>query len=233
MTPTKNWMTRLNELLFSLNLSLLIVSEEASKEGSRFLGVLGYPLYHSLYPLLARAYHRPSYHPTLLLETFELWVLLAATFFVAIRLMGWAFAKRALLGVVPGLVAVAGFPAYSMSITVMTGPSGGARQWLLIELAAACLCVFLYFFRMWSVNRVFSALILGLHFGIWIWMSWAHLWFSFLVIYGLLGYCSTVVWGVAVSSRGSKTKPLPSSSIALGCPTPKTSSKNRRTYRER
>lgn len=210
-----HWMTRLNELLFSLNLSLLIVSEEASKEGSRFLGVLGYPLHHSLYPLLARAYHRPSYHPTLLLELFELWVLLAATFFVAIHLMGWAFANRALLGVVPGLVAVAGFPAYSMSIMVVTVPSGGARQWLVIELAAACLCVLLYFFRGWSVNRAFSGLIFGLHFGMWIWVSWAHLWFSFLLIYGLFGYCSAVVWGIDVSNRGSRTKPSLSSFSAM------------------
>ena len=135
-------------------------------------------------------------------------MLLAATFFVALRLMGWAFAKRALLGVVPGLVAVAGFPAYSMSVTVVTAPSAGLRQWLLIELAAVCLCVLLDFFRMWSVSRVFSALILGLHFGIWILASWAHLWFSFLVIYGLLGYCSAVVWGVDVSGRSSSTKAI-------------------------
>jgi hypothetical protein len=66
----------------------------------------------------------------------------------------------------------------------------------------------LYFFRMWSVSGVFSALILGLHFGMCIWASWAHLWFSFLVIYGLLGYCSAVVWGVDVSSRSSGTKAI-------------------------
>ncbi len=193
MTRAKIWLRLSNELLFSLNLALLIVDEQEARGASRFLYYLGYPIWRGLYPLLARAYGMPHLRLGRVFEFFALSILLAAVLFLSLRVMRNLTAIRVVLRVMPGLIAVAGIPMLWLDF-----PFGFSR-WLLLDIIVASLSVALYLFGKWQFNGMWSALILAVHFGLWGWVSAVQvwpLWSWWCVVYPVAGLSSTVVWAI-------------------------------------
>jgi len=87
--------------------------------------------------------------------------------------------------VVPGIVAVAGFPIYIKLLQ-------GIPFALYVEPVAAAACVLLYFYGRWKLPSLVSILLLGLHFAFWFWGTPLEIWPG----YPLIGFCSAVVWAI-------------------------------------
>jgi hypothetical protein len=188
----------LYELSFSIYLALLVVTEEATKVGSSFLGKLGYPLLEWVYPLLARLLHRARFEPGLGLHTVVLWWLLTVIFVLCLRVLGRIAVIRTVLRQAAGFVIVAGFPLVWLHPGNQTGLLLATREWLLIEVVfvVACVCLFLY--RRWPKGAALGVLVLLLHSGLWGWVSWGAITVGSWSVYLVLGSCTGLVWGFYV-----------------------------------
>jgi len=205
MNRVRSWLPICHEVLFALNLALVIVDESLIQARSKFLDYLAYPIWRGLYAILARAYGKPHIELGRRFESVALWILLAGIFVLLLRLLGRTSAKNMLLRAVPGFVAVGAVPAFSLQLE---GLANATSRWLLLEVVVACLSTALYLSGRWRLESALSALIASMHFGLWCWVAWVASRSWSCAVYPVLGFSSTVVWAsyvkrVAGSRRGN------------------------------
>jgi hypothetical protein len=205
MLRAANYTRWLSQILFSTYFALLVVTEEETcKPGSTFLHWLAYPLNDYLNPILVN--HRVH---LLVSRSVALWWLLAVIIFICVRLLARIAFTRALLRYAAGIVAVAGFPLLLLPPCNATGPflSATTWSWLYFEVVVVVVCVFLYLFGKWPTIAAPGILLLFVHFAVWGWITWQRIGNPFWAIYILLGFCSSVFWGLDAGKTGQASIP--------------------------
>ena len=97
------------------------------------------------------------------------------------------------LRVVPGIIAVVGFPTYIRLLQ-------GIPVALYPEPIAASVCVLLYAYGKWKLPSLVGLLLLGLHFAFWFWGTPFQIWPG----YPLIAFCSAVVWAIFLKQSGKE-----------------------------
>lgn len=194
----------LHEILFSLNLSILVVSCEGAKQGSVFLGILAYPLYRYLYPIADRLYGRPNFHPGRSVEFVAFCSLLAVIFLICLRFLAWIHVERPVLRAVPGFVAVGAIPLFWLHFGALGELSLVSEVWLLLELTLAAFALFFHLWRGLPRNMALVALFLLIHFGIWGWVSFEPPWNWLSLAYLILGFLSSLLWTIYLRQTATR-----------------------------
>jgi hypothetical protein len=184
-----------------------------------FFRVNGSPL-DLLANRLARSHYPPGAVPADINYYFGMafdlwWIVSAAAMFVILCVLARFRFQRVALLRFAGVLAVGWFPLYWLCFPrILTGLpyfSHVVRLMLATELAVIIFSAHFYLSPKWPFSTRVSALLLVVHFGIWLWpllpvggfdrfsISWYHAWFWWRqrgLVYLLLGFCSSVVWGV-------------------------------------
>lgn len=192
MDRSRSWLLVCHEILFALNLALVIVDEAVIQARSALLDYLAYPIWGGLYYILSRVYVKPHFHLGRRFEFFALWVFLAGVFIVLFRLLGKTPIERLLLRAAPGLVAACAIPAYWLQVE---GLGSATSRWLLAELLVVCFFTALYLSGAWRPDKVLSMLVISMHFGLWGFVTYIPSRSWYCAIYPLLGLSSMLVWG--------------------------------------
>jgi hypothetical protein len=186
----------LNALLFSLNVALLFVPIISLRMKYPIL-MIGRRIFYFV------SAHWPIQIPSAVREAdpnrlgFATLVLsFAALLCVLLLVTAQLRLVAKFLRVVPGIMAVAGFPAYIKLLQ-------GIPVALYAEIVAASVCVLLYAYGKWKLPSFVGILLLGLHFAFWFWGTPFQIWSG----YPLIGFCSAVVW--AIFLKQSEQSPNP------------------------
>jgi hypothetical protein len=192
------------ELSFSTYLALLVVTEEAWKESSLFLHLLGYPLRHIIYPGLVVFHIRLGGYFS---HSAALWLLLALALFALFRLVSAFWMTAEFLQYGPGLIAVGGFPL----VWLVRGPTGELSEltvWcLILEVIVVAGCGILFALKRWPGGPLTCLLLLIAHFGLWGWLTSGKISFLFWTIFLVLGFSSAIIWSVYAVHSGQVPAP--------------------------
>ncbi len=181
-----------NELLFSLNLALLVISVASVR--------LKYPVLTMGGRVLDSVYaHSPSLTSSALrdAEPNRQYFAALVVVFAAILLLIFRTTSRfaftdSTLQLVPGIFGVVGLPI-TLKLLQPTPPL------LLLEAAVAALGALLYLFGKWRLPWVIGILLMTLHFAFWSSGVWDHMWFW--PAYPAVGLSSVLVWTLYVKQQ--------------------------------
>jgi hypothetical protein len=205
MLPSKPWLLRLQEALFSLNLAWILVWHERvfSKRQSS--------LAHYLYT------HIRFIEPETVPEQVCWSVIVGVSIFLLLWLLAQFSMTETLMRTLGGAVSFAGFP-----LLVVTFPFAffsplrieAYSPVFVFETLVVLLCGALYHLRKWPVPEGLSLVLLLLHFGLWAWVSgcWVNpvwevrdygigglgIWIStaFYLGFPVFGFLSTLSWAL-------------------------------------
>src|ERR1700730_7075700 len=182
-----------DQILFSINLALLIVWVNAQTSSSIFVGRVGYPVHRYLSPYWEHQW-RMALRPGGYVEFIGLWWLLAAVVLLLLQLLTRISLPRVLrlaLGAVVG--GIFGFPLACLYLRTTLGFSAIETLWLSLEAVAFAFCAVLYLYRKWPVPDSPTVVLLALHFVLWGWTisHETRLW----VVFPVVGFCSCLVGG--------------------------------------
>jgi hypothetical protein len=186
----------LNELLFSLNLALLVISVGSVR--------LKYPLLTIGSRVLDSVYtHLPSLGLSALRDgepnrqSFAALVLVfAAVLLVVFRITSRFALTDSILRLVPGIFGVIGLP---VTLELLQSPP----PLLFIEAFVAAVCALLYLFGKWRLPWVIGILLMTLHFVFWSSGVRNIMWFW--PVYPAVGFCSVLVWTLYVKQQRLST----------------------------
>lgn len=197
LSPNTKYVLWLDELLFSLNLALLVIPVLSVRLKFQVL-TLGHSLRHFVFahlgfslPVLVR-----DAEPNRM-DFAALTLTSAAALFLLLRLTARLSLTGALIRAVPGVVAVIGLPLALNSLQRLA-------PIVLLEAIAATMCVLLYLVGKWRVPSLVNVFLLALHFAIWTWGARQLLFFWFA--YPLVGFCSAVAWAIYLKQRAGSTQ---------------------------
>jgi hypothetical protein len=178
------------EILFSVYLALLIVTEEEWKSSSAFLGYLSYPLIHYVYPVIFR---RPHAFRGFFIPSLFFWGVLAIITFVVLRFFERITVLRKSLAIVVGLVSVIGFPVIWLHLGNLNGLTPVANKLLVLETLVLGAAIFALV-RIPLVTPLLAVTLVLAHFSLWGYVTWNAISIGFWLVYFLLGVCTSVVW---------------------------------------
>jgi hypothetical protein len=227
------------EMLLSLNISWLLVWYERQRNILSRIPIVGKLLNSYLWRLYVGSHMT---EPQTTLDQVAWSVLVAVCLFLIFHLLGSFAPTTIVLKAVGGAIAVAGLPLsgllypllflepYTPDPSTLQGQFAVDERWLILEATVALICALLYYFRKWPVPMPVSVLILGLHFGLWAWVSGNYVsplveakysavlsfrfWMSTMYYWGAtaLGFLATASWGAFVRL----TDDPPTASVAIG-----------------
>jgi hypothetical protein len=214
------------EMLLSFDISWLLVWYGRQRGILSAIPIMGKPLNSHLSSLYM---HTHITEPQTTLDQVTWSVLVGVCVFLAFHLLGSFAPTTIFLSTVGGAIAVAGLPLSGLLYPLLflephpaphpftlQGPFAIDERWLILEATVALMCALLYFLRRWPVPTLLSILILGLHFGLWAWVSGNYVsplveakhsavlsfpfWISTIYYWGatVLGFLATAAWGAFV-----------------------------------
>jgi hypothetical protein len=214
-----------HEIAFSIYFPLLLIwvnndTTPAGVLGARIAWVVKMELLIS-----GGRYPHSFMDPTLRFAFAFLWALSAVVVFLCLRILGRFSFTHVFLRTFAGIVALAGFPLACVYVY-------RSLAWTLVEAVAILVCACFYVFRSWPARAWWALLPLVLHSAFWTWAAWdtrtlGHPGFLLLwpgydltwltheypnLIYPLLGFLASVVWGLYVRQSAEPTqtpKPVP------------------------
>ena len=211
MRRTTDYAGFFHELSFSIYSAFLVVLEESWKMNSRFLDLLGYPLYGWIDPLVAKRFRGdPFWLGVRQLHYMELWVFLSLIFFGVLHFMVSIKQVRLFLRNMAGIVIVSGMPLFWLTTGGLPGLSSRPAQWLLFEVCIVAVAALFCGFQSRKVSFALSVLVLVVHFAIWglISSEWFTEWVCWVCFF--MGSFTALMW--ALCARDSSHYQLNDSS---------------------
>ena len=207
MSPPSRCLAWSYQLVFSVFSALLIVTEEGVRENSFLFDGPRSPII-SACRVLADSFQWRQFSPYVYRDRvvlwWSMWVLLCAAILGCLLLSERMESMKKTSLFLVGFVSVGGFPMLWLRFGHMTGSVGNAG-WFYSETIAFVAWALLYLYCKWPGSVVRNSLILGMHFGLWCWISWEVSTIGNASIYLLLGLSSSLLWSYHVrwSERGS------------------------------
>ena len=190
----KNYFRWLNEFLFSLNATLLVIPVASVR--------MKYPLLMRGRDLSNFVYnHLPFAIPSFLrnVEPYDQYfiaLVLACVvlLFLIFRIMARFPITLSFLQIAPGVTALLGLPLALR----LQGPYPFG---LLLEGFAAAVCALFYLYGKWKLPSVITILFLACHFAFWAWGTWQM---RFGLAYPVVGFCSVLTWAAFCKSERAR-----------------------------
>jgi hypothetical protein len=240
ITEGGQYMRWLHEFLCSVSVAWLVLRREFVMERSSLLGTLvNYPPYRYLREYLYPDISRDHFYGRLA-DFIGLSLLCGLVIFFFLRLLSPFRLTKAFLHTIAGAIVIAGFPLMCLRDYGFLSFSARAARWpLLVEVLLVLACAAFYLYRRWPVPAPVSILLLALHVALWSWATesyvgwtwlagmfrlanvpfgrWAIWWndallLIFIVFYPILGFCSSLAWGIYVRQTDEPRqtpKPVP------------------------
>lgn len=152
------------QMLCSANLGIVVVSVLSQTGNSAILGILDYPVYKYLFPVLRHMYPDSSFERRYLFYSAAL--LLALAIFLLLLTLDFLSIAKHISPLPVGAVTVAAFPLGCLWSRWHQTSASASYLFLLETIAAVALAV-LYFYQKWLPSRSLSAVLLGAHFCLW------------------------------------------------------------------
>lgn len=205
MLPSKPWLLRVQEALFSLNLAWILVWHQRTRwkrESS---------LAHYLYT------HIRFIEPQTVVEQVCWSVILGGSIFLLLWLSSQFRATQVLMRTLGGAISIVGFPVLVVTFPLLFFYPSRIEAYtpiFIFETLVALLSGVLYCLRKWPVPELLVVGLLLLHFGLWAWLSgcWVSpiqevhiygirglgIWIStaFYLGFPVLGFLSTLSWAL-------------------------------------
>jgi|HubBroStandDraft_6_1064221.scaffolds.fasta_scaffold01726_14 hypothetical protein len=197
-----------SEFLFSLNIALLFVLVRSMVRVLPWQDTLQFRIngFFDLHP-----HSRVGAYGSV----FGIAFVLALCIFLVLRLFSFIFVGDLFLRFVVGFVSVFALPVAWLDVSQSGGlPSyfpSPSHIWLLVELGATFVFISFYLLKKWVPLLWVAIAWLILHFSFWSWIFFDANFRIFLVpsrlIFPLVGFLSSVTWGLYVSKQHSYTAP--------------------------
>lgn len=198
-------------MLFS---ALLIVTEKGGRENSFLFDRPKSPVI-SAYRVSADLFQWRQFSPYVYRDRmvlwWSMWVLLCAAILGCLQLSERIESMKKASLFLAGAVSVGGFPVPWLRFGHMTGAVRNAG-WVYLETIAFVAWALLYLYCKWPGSVVLSSLILGMHFGLWCWISWEVSTIGNASIYLLPALSSSLLWSYHV--RWSERDSIGSTGLA-------------------